>query len=209
MKKITLEQVKSILLAGHTVLSRIRKINWKNEKDEVIGYKAELEFMEIIHNPTLGAESPLALLNEGDDRFTSRAQLGWLSTVPETSSKLFGYSLEEFNKLELCNGMKRDERILGKHYLDLNIVDPEIQGKLLKIQVTETTVRKNDREKAKINPSTNEPITFNGQPVFAKKTIVFNKAEHTFLAGDKVPNVRVSVGITEEQLVREAEAVIK
>jgi hypothetical protein len=157
---------KSINL-GETLLSKVKAIK---------GGKYQLEFAEIVKNPTAkGGNSLVALLNKSDDRFApDKPRRSWISGEKSDIEGAIGMELED-----LAEG---EEKFL-------NIVNPEIGGERVRVQITETTVGTdyqldNIEKCAKRAGAGGDFITHNGEYVFSNTEPVIGKAQHTFLASD-------------------------
>jgi hypothetical protein len=86
----------------------------------VKGGKIQIELSQAINGTSL-----VALLNEGDDRFsTPKQRKAWLSVKPEAFKKYLGIDLGDMKE-----GDKKE----------LNISNPAIEGKSLNVQINEYT----------------------------------------------------------------------
>jgi hypothetical protein len=174
-------------------LTRVRPVNKYGTDGKVVGKKAELEFAQIVDTPNNTA-NPLAILNEGDERFSQKKpRRAWMIAEPSVAAKMFGFSLESFNSLELSNGTAYDARVKNVHFLELNIKAPKINGTELNIQIVENTTPSSSRQSPKMNPSTGEVMTSESSPIYSHTSIVMGQAKHEFLLSDtQLERVQVS-----------------
>ena len=90
------------------------------------GDKIQLEFAEIIQTPASG-NSVLGMFNKSDERFTGRsARRSWLSAEPEDAKRLIPEIADYID-----TAMKEDRKVF------VGLSDPQVNGKSLKIQITE------------------------------------------------------------------------
>jgi len=106
-----------------------------------------------------------------------------------------------YAELEVFFGIKVSEKDKwfindrGREELTLNILNPIFiessnKGKTLRVQVRESIYPKDEwqaehaHEDAKINPSTNAKIFYEGQYIFANTFVVVGEPKHTWLLGD-------------------------
>lgn len=186
---------------GQTVLTRIRAVNKmgydpSKSKTEmvVVGRKMQIEAAEKISNPTIGGNPLLAVLNQGDERFSGqKPRYGWLiaevTQLALMMDGIQGQSAQEweeiFNGLEISTGIDPDEREEGKHIVSVNLLNPSLGKSRLRVEIQETTAKTNDRQRFKINPSTGEAITHNGQKIYTNATIVAGEPHNVFLMPDR------------------------
>jgi hypothetical protein len=154
---------------GETLLSKVKAIS---------GGKYQLEFAELIQNPTAkGGNSLVGLLNKSDDRFASaKPRRAWISGEKSDIEGALGFKIEDMEP--------GDDKFL-------NIVNPEIGGDRVRVQITETTVGseyqlENLEKSAKRAGADGDYITHGGEYVFSNTDPVIGKAKHTFLASDSV-----------------------
>lgn len=107
------------LLVGQTLLVAARRVE---------GGKIQLEFAEKIKNPSQGTNI-LAIFNEGDERFDQNnkgPRRCFMTIMPNNLEKLFK--------------IKADTVPADGSSLELNILNPSLDGKRLQIQITESHV---------------------------------------------------------------------
>lgn len=78
----------------------------------------------------------LSLLNSDDSRFANNARLAWIKVTPANGELYFGIPKATFDSLE-----EGDE-------VDLDIVNPAIDGHPLRVEVRESTIPMDDYQKA-------------------------------------------------------------
>lgn len=167
---------------GETLLSKIKAIS---------GGKYQLEFAELVQNPTAkGGNSLVGLLNKSDDRFASaKPRRAWISG--------------EKSDIEGALGMKIADMEQGDEKF-LNIVNPEMGGQRVRVQITETTVGtdyqlENLEKSAKRAGVDGDFITHGGNYVFSNTDPVIGEAKHTFLVSDSA-DAAVSAGVAQDEL---------
>jgi hypothetical protein len=216
-EKIVKPEMLQFLEEGQTVLTRIRAVNKmgydpsKSTTEMVpVGRKMQIEAAEKISNPTIGGNPLLAALNQGDDRFSGqKPRYGWLIAEVAILAGLMdgvqGKSAKQweevFNKLEISTGVAPDEREEGKHIVSVNLLNPAIGKDRLRVEIQETTTKANERQQFKINPSTGEAITHNGQKIYTNPTIVAGEPRNVFLMPDRedAPASQISVSLTQKK----------
>lgn len=168
------------LSMNQTLLVQARKVN---------GQKLQLEFAEVLQKESSTGINPLALFNQGDDRFSQGgARRAWLTVEPAAASKFLGLDLTDSNPSWTIDPM-------GREILPLNILNPvaivneeEIP---LKVEVVETTQPteyqlNNIETSAKRRGKDGAYCTHQGLYIFANTRMAFHKANHVFLAMDAV-----------------------
>lgn len=194
---------------GQSVLTRLRAINKmgydpsKSQTEMVpVGKKVQVELAEKITNPTLGGNPLLAIMNQGDDRFSGqKPRYGWLSAEIPVLAQMLAGTLgksaaqwqEALNNLEVSTGMHPDEREVGKHIIEIYGLNPKLQGHQLHVQIQETTKQRDSRQQAKINPSSQEYILHQGKQIFTEATVVAGEPHNIFLAPDREDGTPASV----------------
>jgi hypothetical protein len=155
------------ITAGQTLLSGVKAIK---------GGKYQLEFAELIQNPTAkGGNSLVGLLNASDDRFASaKPRRAWISGEKSDIEKTFGMKIEDMSE--------GDEKLL-------DIVNPEVGGQRVRVQILETTQGSdyqlmNIETKAKRAGKDGDYITHNGDYIFSNTSPVVGEAKHVFLVSD-------------------------
>jgi len=158
---------------------------------QVKGGKIQLEFAEVLNTPgAADSKGVLRMFNKSDDRFSSRARRGWLTSQPEDAEELLGLpedtlsDFDEYQKVKVGNTKKK--------VLMLNILNPSIDGDRLVLQITETTKptdwqRENKSTAAKRRGKDGEYITHNGKKIYSNVDIVLEEqCSHTFLKADEI-----------------------
>lgn len=170
------------LTEGNTLFVRARKVN--NKKTG--GAKMSIEVAEVINNPERPL-SALADLNAGDERFDNvrpRAQRGFVTVEPQVAFDEFGISKEAFDKLEKSTGVDSKDWKEGQHYIMLNLLNPRLKGKRVRLQINESTTPR-EGGRAKINPATGATIMHQGAPVYRTVQLVYDgTVRNSFLQSD-------------------------
>tara|TARA_R110000803_G_scaffold71102_4_gene134171 strand:+ start:13477 stop:14016 length:540 start_codon:yes stop_codon:yes gene_type:complete len=154
------------IVKGETLLVSVKAVR---------GGKFQLEFAEPISNPNAkGGNSLVTMLNKSDDRFSSKARRAWISGEKLDIEQMLGISLEGVGE-----GQSKD----------LNVLNPEIGGERLRIQIQETTSpddyqASNIETTAKKSGANGDFITHNGSHIFSNTSIVSGEAVHSFLLPD-------------------------
>ena len=170
------------LKKGETLLVNARKVK---------GGKIHLEFAEVIKTSEKG-ENVLSILNKSDDRFSSNARRSWVTAEPTDASESFGIPFGE--DAEWYASEKGE-------MLELNILNPTINGTRCRVLVNETTEpsewqAENLDTSAKRKGKGGDFITHNGDYIFSNTEITLtDKATdkmHTFLEPDST-----TVSVTE------------
>ena len=136
----------------------------------VKGGKVQLSFAQKVDNPNSRPASIVGLLNASDDRFSlsGKARYAWMSGEPQDIKTTLG--IDCFNMAE---GEVRE----------LNILNPQIQGKDLNIQITETTQGSeydiaNVETRAKRAGKDGDFILYNGMYIYVRATVVAGEPKH-------------------------------
>ena len=152
---------------GETLLSKVKAIS---------GGKYQLEFAELIQNPTAkGGNSLVGLLNKSDDRFQAvKPRRAWISGEKSDIEGALG--------MEIADMDQGDEKFL-------NIVNPEIGGQRVRVQIQESTEGTdyqlaNIDKQAKRAGADGDFITHGGEYVFSNTSPVVGEAKHVFLTSD-------------------------
>jgi len=166
METKTLDQ----LVKGEILLVNAKKIN---------GGKISLEFAQLVDLPNQ-SKSILGLLNKSDERFNvARPRHAWESAVASDASELFGIDFTELENAEVGSIM------------ELNILNPTIQGQSLNIEIRETTVptayqAENPEVTAKRAGQDGEFIvTQNGEFIYSSERIVMGAPNHQLIGNTK------------------------
>lgn len=168
---------------------------------QVKGGKVQLEFAEVINTPGSNTSANvLRMFNKSDDRFATKARRGWLTSQPEDAEELLGLeedTLADFDEYKTVKVGKKKKSVL-----ELNILNPSIDGDRLVLQITETTKpndwqRDNKATAAKRRGKDGEYITHNGKKIYSNVDVVLEEqCQHTLLKADEATS-------TEDLLVDE------
>lgn len=154
------------IIAGETLLVSVKAVN---------GGKYQLEFAEQIQNPYAKARNGItSMLNKSDSRFSSKARRAWVTGEKMDIEELLGLSLND-----MTVGQSKE----------LNILNPEIGGTRLRVQIEETITGseyqlENVETTAKKAGVDGDYIFSDGQHIFTNLSIVSGNAAHTFLKPD-------------------------
>lgn len=155
------------LAKGEMLLVSAKKVN---------GGKISLEFAQHIDNPNSRPSSIVGLLNADDERFdqpTGGPRRAWVTGSPAMIQEHFGVDCSDL----LSVG----------DYKELNILNPEIKGQKLNIQITETTEGseydvQNFETRAKRAGKDGDFITTSkGEYIYVKSAVVAGEAKHYFI----------------------------
>jgi hypothetical protein len=184
------------LKQGETIILDARQIK---------GGKVSLQFAEYINRSGVDTKiNVLGALNESDARFKRKAKRAWLSIMPADVEQKLGIKLDATQAWE--------ETPRGK-MLDLNILNPVLQGYRLRMVITETTEATeyqadNIETQAKRKSKDGDFITTNnGEYIFTNTSIEATNEStedmHTFLELDQAkPSLNaVEVVETEESML--------
>ena len=159
------------LTPGQTLLLQARKVK---------GNKIQLEFGEILQQ----ADKPvnaLGMFNQSDERFnlTGKARRSWLTVEPEDGQTLLGIDL----------GGEYFTNEMGYVVKTLNILNPEVNGQRLRVQIVETTDASeydatHIEASAKRRGKDGEFITYKGMYIFTESSVVFGEPVNKFLEAD-------------------------
>jgi hypothetical protein len=140
------------------------------------GGKVQLEFAEKVNNPNARTSNALVgMLNKSDDRFSSKgARRAWISGEKADIKELVGIDVSNLNEGDT---------------LDINKLNPELDGQRLRLQVTETVTpdayqAENLETTAKRAGDGGDFITHKGMYIFSNTEVVLGEANHTFLESD-------------------------
>lgn len=166
------------------------------EKSANGGFRAE--FVQNINRGGDTSDDVLAMMNASDPRFQrgsktytwTRATLSDL----ETLLAIPGLDIENSDFVTITSKSGKVREVTN-----LNILNPEFNGKKLSVQITETT-EPTDWQKAndtgyKVNPATSEVLTKDGKNIYRNTKMVLGQAEHTFIQHDRV-EVKIEEAIT-------------
>lgn len=170
-QKVTL----ATLALGQVLLVGLRKVE---------GGKCQLDIAEIIENPK--RSNVLGALNADDERFNNakpKARRTFTTASPAMVEKYFGVSAKAIDKLAVGETM------------ELNILNPSIEGKRLRIQITEThratawqAENLKDAAKQFTNAKTGETFYFvkDGKVIFSQPKVVDNEPKHSIIEADSL-----------------------
>ena len=187
----TVESVKnqiSNLTSGHTLL--VQAVKTANPS------KIQLEFAEKTQGMEGNANALLSMLNASDDRFTSGARRAWVTAEITDASRMFGINFGDDADWVM-------DPTLNKEVLPLGILDPSLNGFLLRIQIEETTdgtewQTQNIDSAAKRRGKDGDFITHNGKYIFSNTRVVPLKKgqepKHVLLAADSATSSVESIG---------------
>lgn len=142
---------------GQTLLVSARKVS---------GDKIHLEFAEIINSQK--NLSVVGEFNKSDDKFSSKARRAWVTAEPVDATELLGVDFGP------TAGWYMDTK---GEMLDLNILNPTINGERVQILVRETT-EPTDYQKANIETTAKRRgkdgdfVTHQGAYIFSNTTVV-------------------------------------
>lgn len=162
-----MEKTVKTLVKGETLLVSAKAVN---------GNKVQLEFAEVISNPynRARANGLVSMLNKSDDRFGSSARRAWITGEPSDISEFLGIDFSG-----LAYGQVKE----------LNVLNPEIGGERLRVQITETTTpdayqSDNIETTAKKAGADGDFIMHGGAHIFSNAEVVTGEPEHKFLKPD-------------------------
>ena len=167
------------LKSGQSLLVHARGVN---------GGKVQLELAEVVNTST---PNILAMFNQSDDRFTQAgARRAWMTVEPSDASQLLGVDLTPTNP-----AWTTDER--GRDILPLNILNPSVDGKVMRLQIVETTEptvwqAQNLETAAKRRGAEGDFITCGGKYIFSNTQFCFGEPEHVYLEADAPVSASVS-----------------
>lgn len=171
------------LIPGETLIVQARKVK---------GNKVQIEFAEKLASEER-PQSLLSVFNKSDNRFSQAggARRYWMTSEPSDASKLLNVDLINANYEVVTVNDKVQE------IFPLNILNPTLDGKRMRIQVSETTVPKPWQEAnldraAKRAGAEGEFITHKGQYIFSNTDVVLGEPKHTFLEADEVASESLS-----------------
>ena len=159
------------LTPGQTLLVQARKVN---------GNKIQLEFGEVLQQADR-PQNALGMFNKSDERFNvgTRARRSWLTVEPQDAQELLGVDL----------GGDYTTNEMGHVVKPLNILNPEVNGQRLRVQIVETTDAtewdaENIQTSAKRKGKDGDFITHKGMYIFTRSTVVLGEPTNVFLEAD-------------------------
>lgn len=176
----------STLKPGQTLLVNARK---------VANGKIQLEFAEVLDNAR--AENILGMFNASDERFSNGvgARRHWMSVQPDSASSLLGIDFSK-GDYQLNNN--------GHEVMELNVLNPTVEGKRLRVQIVETTKPRNEWEaenfetRAKRKGKNGDFITHKGMYIFTQSSVVFENPVNVFLEADQTTQAEGIPAVTKE-----------
>ena len=141
----------------------------------VAGEKVSLCFAQQVINPNSRPASITGLLNKSDDRFTqsANARYAWQTGMQADIEAVFGVDCSDIPNLG-------DEKELG-------ILNPEIDGQKLSLQITETTDG-NDYEEDNYEKTSKRAgkdgdfiMSADNKYIYTRASIVIAPAQHVFM----------------------------
>ena len=152
---------------------------------KVANGKMQLEFAEIISTNDRGANL-LAMLNKSDDRFSSNARRAWMTAEPTDAEELLNI---DFGANAGWYASEKGEM------LELNVLNPKINGIRCRVIVDETTEptefqEANLAKSAKRKGKDGDFITHDGDYIFSNTLVTLTDKNtdsmHVFLVPDSV-----------------------
>lgn len=152
------------------------------EAIKVANGKIQLHFAEVLEQER--EENVLAMFNDGDDRFSQsgRARHCWEVAEPAAASQLFNINLMDDAEWTMNDS--------GKEVVPIGILNPTINGKRLRLQITETITPRSEwdtenlENAAKRRGKKGDFITHKGFHIFVNSNMVLKEPNHTFLEAD-------------------------
>lgn len=145
------------------------------EARKINGGKIQLTFAQKVANPTIRPTSIAGLLNKSDERFeqSSGVRYAWMAGTPQDIKELLGI---ETSDLVNVNDKKQ-----------LDILNPEIDGIKLNIQLTETT-QGSEYQEANFETAAKRAgkdgdfiLSSKGEYIFTNATVVAGEPKHVFI----------------------------
>ena len=177
----------STIEAGNSLLVHARRVS---------GGKLQLELAEVTSSREPNA---LSMFNQSDSRFSQAgARRAWMTVEPQDASRLLGVDLSDNNPMWGVDDQ-------GREILPLNILNPEVNGYVLRLKIEETTTptawqAANIATAAKRKGANGDFITHGGKYIFSNTNIVFGQVgeviEHKMLAADAPVEAGVSQAST-------------
>ena len=142
--------------------------------------KVQLTFAQRISNPNMRPTSITAVLNASDERFTQedKPRYAWHSGEKADIKAALGVDVDALAEGEVK---------------ELGILNPEINGQKLNIQITETTEGdeydvENFETRAKRAGKDGDFITKDGMYIYVRATVVAGEPKHMLISGtDRTP----------------------
>ena len=166
----------STLKFGETLLVSAKRV--KNGK-------LQLEFAEVTNTPKDGLVNIVGMLNASDSRFGSKARRSWVTVEAKEATQYFG---ADFGEAGAWYMTEKGE------ILDLNILNPTMNGVRCRIIIKETTEgndwqNDNIETSAKRKGKDGDYITCEGEFIFSNSIVTLTDVEdttslHTLLVAD-------------------------
>jgi hypothetical protein len=171
------------LQTGETLLHKAIKT-----ADAVNGTGYQLEFAEKVQTGSAGPNL-LALFNADDQRFSSGARRCWIKISLLQASALFGINFGDDAAWAINSETGKEELVIDQ-------LNPEVQGKRLRVRVMESTTPFNDYQAANPERAAKRKGK-DGDYLFHKGAMIYSNTElvalpvgqepvHTLLATDAV-----------------------
>ena len=176
------------LKLGESAIVSVRVIN-KVKGDSAKGTNLQIQVSEQINETNI-----LGKLLPNDSRIIkNKAQSAWTPIETEVFFKYFGNRISEedtniIKGLSNSSGLKAAEMVENKHFRQVFIHNPMLDGERLRVQIIETTVKPNEQTQAKINPQTLVTVTHQGKPVYRIASVQYRPV-NVFLPNDRVETV--------------------
>ena len=145
------------------------------EARKIKGGKVQLTFAQKVENPNVRPASIAGLLNASDERFTQSGgvRYAWMSGTPEDIKASLDIDVTDLQN-------EGDKKPLG-------VLNPEISGNKLNIQITEVTTP-NDWERENYETAAKRAgkdgdfiLNKEGKYIFVRSTVVAGEPKHVFI----------------------------
>lgn len=172
------------LKAGQSAITGVRLVN-KVKGDPSKGYNFQIEVRSQHVDKNI-----LALFLPTDTRINqAKSQPAWRSIEKEVFFEYFGNLLSDkqieiLKNLQPVGTLPKQQWIENTHFVRISILDPQMGGNKLGVQIVETTEKPaNAMIQPKKNPMTGQTVTHGGKPVYRITTVEFNP-KNILLASD-------------------------
>lgn len=159
------------LQANQTLLVHVRS---------VANGKLQLEFAEMVQGGNT-SQNVLAMFNASDSRFSpNKTRRAWLTAEPKDAQELLGISFQ---------GLKPTTNERGHHIIQLNILNPTVNGQRMRVQIQETTEGteyelQNIASRAKRKGKDGDYILHQGKHIFTRASVVLGEPQNVTLQPD-------------------------
>ena len=158
------------------------------EAIKVANGKIQLHFAEALEQER--EPNVLAMFNRGDDRFAQggKARHCWKIAEPAAASNLFNINLMDDAEWTMNDS--------GKETVQIGILNPTINGKRLRLQITETITPRSEWDTENIEAAAKRKgkngdfITHKGYHIFTMTDMVLSEPKHTFLEADQTQTTK-------------------